>query len=137
MYKLRRQQTKSLIRKSKSIKLDSFLIYEPLVADLRKDSHAALFNNFIIMIRRLTLLFLAMFIVGHPFVQVLIFMLMNLFSLGFIITVMPYAVASNNYQNLLNEVISLLVSYFVVQINDQRYEPETKEVMGGYVVYLI
>lgn len=50
---------------------------------------------------------------------------------------MPYKIASNNYQNILNEVISLLVSYFIVQINDHRYEPEAREVMGAYIVNLI
>ena len=63
------------MKKSKKIKEDKFLVYEPLVEDLRHNSQAAMFSNLMINIERLSLLYLAMFVIGRPWIQVLSFML--------------------------------------------------------------
>lgn len=39
--------------------------------------------------------------------------------------------------NIINEVISLLITYFIAQVNDLRYEPETKVIIGEIIVYLL
>ena len=77
-------------KKAKKINKDKFKIYEPLVEGLRHDSRAALFNNLMINFRRLSLLYLVMSIEGHPWIQILSFMVQNLVSLAFLIAVRPY-----------------------------------------------
>ena len=64
-FKSRRSQNSKLIKKSVNIKEDQFVIFEPLVADLRKDSRLAMFGHFFILIRRITLLYMAMFVIGQ------------------------------------------------------------------------
>lgn len=60
------QQTrdKKVIDIAKGIDKSDFEKYRPLYEDLRKDSQFALFYNLFIMIRRLTMLYMAMFIIG-------------------------------------------------------------------------
>ena len=52
-------------------------------------------------------------------------MVQNLISLGFLLSVMPFEKASNNYLNIFNEFLSTLLAYFIVQLSDLRFEPET------------
>ena len=117
-FKLRRQATKKLIKKSESIKADQFVVFEPLVSDLRKDSRVAMFSSFFILIRRLTLLYMAMFVHEMQWLQVMTFMAQNLISVCFLIIVMPYEDKKNNYLNIFNEVLSVLVSYFIIVVNE-------------------
>ena len=106
------------MEKSNKIDEDKFKIYEPLVEGLRHNSRAAMFNNLMVYIRRFSLLYLAMFLVGHPWIQVLSFMLQNLISLAWLMAVRPYETMFNNYLNIFNELISLLVAYLIIQVND-------------------
>ena len=78
-----------------------------------------------------------MFVVGRPWIQVISFMLQNLLSLAFLLSVKPYEKASNNYLNIFNELVSLLISYLIVQISDLKYKPEILEKIGEYIVNTI
>ena len=79
-------------------------------------------SNFYINVRRLSMLYMAMFLTGGEwsFIQVLIFMVQNLLSLMFLVVIMPYELRANNYLNIFNESISLLVSYFIATIVDVK-----------------
>ena len=46
------------------IQTKQFSKYEPLVENLRKDSRVAMFNNAFTILRRVTLLYMAMFILN-------------------------------------------------------------------------
>ena len=96
-----------------------------------------MFSNFIIIIRRLLLLYTAMFIVGRPWVSILLFMTQNLASLAFLASIQPYLSRTNNYLNIINESVSLIVSYFIIQVGDERYSPEQNQKMGNYIVFVI
>ena len=98
--------------------------------DLRKDSRFAMFSSLFINIRRVTLLYMAMFILNRGWLQVLVFMSQNLFSTIFLLLVMPYEETFNNYLNIFNECISLLISYYITQNNDLRYDPMVKNEIG-------
>ena len=82
--------SKNLIKKSDEIKEEQFKIFEPLVDQLRKDSKLAMFTSFIILIRRITLLYMAMFIIQMQWLQVLVFMTQNMISMYFLVLVLPY-----------------------------------------------
>ena len=123
-YKQRRKENKNLIRRASTINERQFEKYEPLVQDLRKDSKLAMFSSFYINIRRCTLLYMAMFLtIEMGWLQVLIFMSQNLISTVFLLVVMPYEELFNNLLNIFNEVISLIIAYYITQNNDLRYEP--------------
>lgn len=110
-----------MIKQSELVDEKQLKKYEPLIADVRKDSKLALSNHFFITIRRLTLLYMAMFILEWTWLTVLVFMIQNLLSLVYLIEVMPFEMKTRNNMNILNESVGLVVSYFVASINDTRY----------------
>ena len=60
--KEKRKNLKKLMRKASTIDEKQFSVYEPLVKNLRLDSNLAMFSNLFINFRRLTMLYMAMFI---------------------------------------------------------------------------
>ena len=95
-----------------------------LVSDFRKDSIPAMLSNFLIMIRRLSLLYMAMFILDNSWLNIMFFMLQSMFFLIFVILVRPYKDEFNNNLNIFNEAFSLFIAYFILQINGNSYTPE-------------
>ena len=95
-----------------------------LVSDFRKDSIPAMLSNFLIMIRRLSLLYMAMFILDNSWLNIMFFMLQSMFFLIFMILVRPYKDEFNNNLNIFNEAFSLFIAYFILQINGNSYTPE-------------
>ena len=95
--------------------------YKPLVKNLRKDSKMSLLNNFIIICRRLLLLYMAMFIFEMAWLQIMVFLILNFIMLNFLVLVRPYKESLNNNLNIFNSAISILVVYFIMQINGPSY----------------
>ena len=85
-----------------------------LVSDFRKDSIPAMLSNFLIMIRRLSLLYMAMFILDNSWLNIMFFMLQSMFFLIFVILVRPYKDEFNNNLNIFNEAFSLFIAYFIL-----------------------
>ena len=79
-----------MLKRASTIDSSSFQKYSVLVSDLRKDSPAAFMSTLILSIRRCTLLYMAMFVVGKQWLQVLLFMSMNVFSLTYLVAVNPF-----------------------------------------------
>jgi deoxyribodipyrimidine photolyase-like uncharacterized protein len=88
-----------------------------LVGNLRRNSNLALFNIVFLNIRRLTMLYLAMFVTEMPWVQVISFTLMNLLAVAYLLHTKPFEDSFTNILNLGNELSSLFVSYCVMAIN--------------------
>lgn len=80
---------------------------------------------------------MAMFILGHQWLQIITFMAMNVLSMSFVIVAKPFTSQLLNNLTLFNEACALVLSYLFAQINDLRYDPETTEVIGDCIVYLI
>ena len=59
----------------------SFSKYEPLLENLRYDRRSAMYGFIIMNVRRITLLFMAMFLEGQQWLQLMLFILLGLFSL--------------------------------------------------------
>ena len=104
---------------------------------MRKESILALLNNSFLLLRRMTLLFLAMFVLEMQWLQVLVFMSLNVVSLVYIFSVWPFKDKSNNYLNIFNEFVNLVCSYWITQINDLRYEPLSAYSIGEKVQYTL
>ena len=113
--------------------------YKPLVKNLRKDSKLSLLNNLIIMVRRLLLLYMAMFIYEMAWLQIMVFLILNFIMLMFLVLVRPYKEKLNNNLNTFNSAISILVVYFIMQINGASYYIDQKILIGqliGNTIYI-
>lgn len=130
----RRMNSRKVIAQASSIKEGQFEKYSPLVEDLRHDSLVSMFSNIFITVRRLLMLYLAMFIVKQQWSQVLSFMAMNLISLCFLVIAMPFENSLMNYVGLFNEGIALFISYLIAQMNDLKYDPKTTVHIGNLIV---
>ena len=111
--------------------------YEVLVSDFRKDSILAMLSNFLILVRRLSLLYMAMFILDKSWLNILFFMAQTLFFLVFVILVRPYKEDFNNNLNIFNESCSLIICYFILQMNGNSYTPEMQVAVGTILVQAI
>ena len=59
------------------------------------------------------MLYLAMFILGHQWLQVLSFMVMNVVSMCFLLHAKPFDSKLMNNLSLFNEGMALVTSYFI------------------------
>ena len=110
--------------KKEEFKEEDYAKYEVLVSDYRKDSIPAMLSNFLILVRRLSLLYMAMFILDKSWLNIMFFMLQTLAFLIFVILVRPYKEEFNNNLNIFNEGCSLIICYFILQLNGNSYTPE-------------
>lgn len=76
--------------KAKGVKKSHFKLLKPLYEGLRKGTHMSLMVNFFEMIRRLILLYVAMFLIDKAWIQVIIFMTLSLMSLLYSSHSCPY-----------------------------------------------
>ena len=132
------KEKKDQIAKAK--KIDSAKLvatYGPLFDGLRTDSIVPLFNSVILMLRRCTLLYMAMFVSQEQWLQVILFMTMNVGASAFLLSTKIFEDNAMNYLSVFNEMIILSISYLIMQTNDLKHEPEQREIIGRIVVYLI
>ena len=57
---------------------------------------------------------MAMCVVEKKWLQVLLFMSMNVFSLTYSVSVQPFRTFKMNCLSILNEFFALLISYFII-----------------------
>ena len=65
-----------------------------------------------------------MFVMGHQWLHLYVFIALTLISVIFVATVRPYETRLLNNLNLFNEVISLLVAYVLLVLQNMAYDPE-------------
>ena len=118
------EQRVKLVDRVSRMKKQDFQKYAPLTKDLSLERRGATCGNFIIILRRCTMLVMAMFVVGHQWLHLQVFIVLALISLIFVATVRPYETRLLNNLNLFNEVISLLVSYVLLTLQNIGYDPE-------------
>ena len=99
---------------TKGVEKSHLRIYKPLYSGLSKASRLSLMFTFFQLIRRLSLLYVAMFMQELSFVQVVIFVLLSYISLIYLTVIVPYKSSYENSINILNETITLYVSYHVL-----------------------
>jgi len=89
-----------------------------------------MFSNLFINFRRLAMLYMAMFIRGMAWIQVITFTNVNLLSLVFLLHVRPYTNNFTNILNIFNEFVSLIISYYVMTINGVSTDPDMNTSIG-------
>jgi len=103
---------------------------------MRKDRQGALHGSLIITLRRLTMLYMAMFVQRQQVFQMQVFMQLNFIALTYSVVLRPFEKAELNLLSIFNESIGLLASYFILTIQDYAYDPEQHYEIGYYIVYI-
>ena len=112
-FKSNRRAAQEFTKKASTINEAQFEKFAPLTENLRTDSLLAVYNNVLITVRRVLMLYLAMFILGHQWLQVLSFMVMNVVSMCFLLHAKPFDSKLMNNLSLFNEGMALVTSYFI------------------------
>ena len=112
-------------------------MYKPLFKGLRKSSKMSLMFNFFLMVRRITLLYFAMFMPHHPVVQVIIFICFSLASLCYLARFKPLKSKVQMLLQVFNEASTLIVSYLVLQINDVEADGKEFQTLGQLISYTL
>ena len=93
--------------------------------------------TFFELIRRLTLLYVAMFMQELSYIQVIIFVLLSYISLIYLTLIMPYKSSYENYINLFNETITLFVSYHVKALIGISNSAEQFTQIGAFIAWTL
>lgn len=112
-----------MIEEASHIDASSFESYEPLLSDLSLDKRSALLGSTLINIRRLTMLYMAMFVHERQWLQIQVFIQLNFLSFVYVLVVRPFDRAYLNFLNILNESIVLVVSYCILPLQDMGNDP--------------
>lgn len=101
---------------------------------MKQTSRFALLNEFLLVFRRIILLYTAMFVRERAWLHVSLYLLTNLVFLVHLFAIRPFKEPLNNYWHIFNELTSLLIAYIIACINDPRYGPVANLEMGEMIV---
>ena len=80
---------------------------------------------------------MAMLIVQQQWLHVQVFTNLNFASLTFVFVVMPFKEATQNWLTVFNEAMGLAISYFLLPLQNQAFDPEAKYSNGQWIVYIL
>ena len=78
----------------------------------------------LINMRRLTMLFMAMFVKERQWLQVMVFIALNFISLICVVVVRPFDTNFLNFLNIFNESMGLIAAYLMLPLQNMEYSPE-------------
>ena len=108
-----------------------------MIEGLKRTSRGALLYEFLLVTRRILLLYMAMFVREMAWLHIQLFMATNLIFLIYLGALRPFISKLNNHWHIFNEVTCLLVAYFVVCVNDPTNGPTRNVVIGSLVIYIL
>lgn len=82
-----------------------------------------MYGHFMMAARRIILLYMAFFVKGKAWLQLMVFMLCSLIALGFILAIRPNESRFINNLNCFNESFTLIVTYLLLELQDGHYSP--------------
>ena len=91
------RQSQDLIAKAESIDKSQFIKYQGMFQGLKQTSRFALLYEFLLVARRLLLLYMAMFVREMAWLHVQLFMLMNVLFLAYLGFFKPFLSKLTNY----------------------------------------
>lgn len=86
---------------------------------------ASILNDFTVLIRRLILLYIAMFMADASWLQVGIFMILSCASLMYLGYTQPFKSRKQNLMSIFNEITALSVAYLVMVLNGMSHDEDT------------
>lgn len=116
----------------------TFRLYTPVYYGLRVTSRLALLQNLLLIIRRMALLYVAMFLPDLLWLQLLTLLCSSLLQLAYLFYVKPFESKFHDRLNKINEFIMLLVVYHVICVavfQDSSFE--AGYIIGLFIVKLI
>ena len=131
------EKREKLVERVIRMKNQDFQKFAPLTKGLKLYRRGATFGNFLIIVRRCTMLVMAMFVVGHQWLHLQVFIVLTLIAISFVVAVKPYETRSKNNLDLFNEVTGLLVSYVILVLQSKGYDPEQLYELGYVAVYIL
>ena len=102
---------------AKDFKKAQFYMFKPLFEGLRKQSKMSMMIDFWEIIRRLILLYVAMFMQWGSLFQIHFFMMLTFLSLLYLVHAKPYKLKINNFLQVFNEIMILFLSYLLINVN--------------------
>lgn len=120
-----------------TINKDYYAIYKPVYDGLRKSSLLQLMFNCFMMIRRLCLVYVAMFYRHQPWLQLIIFTTLSACSLFYLQNVWPMKNRNLNYLNMFNEGVTLVISYLIQAFNGLCNDVGQYEASGDMMTKLL
>ena len=113
-----------IVERASRMNKNDFDKYAPFLENLNLEKQSAYFGDTLIIVRRLTMLYMAMFVLNRQWIQLQLFIALNLFSVTYVVSVRPFDSTLLHFLNLFNEVISLLASYMILPLQNMEYDPE-------------
>ena len=104
---------------------------------LKKDSKLALMDTFIIIMRRIVLLYVAMFVLEHPWLQASIFTSLSFLYLVYLLLVEPFEEVAELRLRVFNEYISLVISYLIMILNGHCYDGNDYMQVGNEITIIL
>ena len=81
--------------------------------------------EFLLVGRRISLLYVAMFVFQNAWLHICLYMFSNLLFLAYLVGLRPFEDSILNRLYIFNELTSLIIAYLIAMVNDLRYGPET------------
>ena len=100
--------------KTKQMSNKRFELFKPLYSGLRDTSYLALFQNILLIVRRMTLLYVAMFLPDMLLQQLITFLVSSLVALNYSLNVRLFESKSEDRLNIVNETTMLLIVYLLI-----------------------
>ena len=94
-------------------------------------------SNFFVMIRRLVLLYMAMFVAQYSWLQVMTFSLLSLLYIAYLGYTHPHKSRKENRLGLFNEQITCIVSYEVIVLTGLCNEATQYQSVGDLIVWTL
>ena len=118
-------------------KKENFQWFKPLHDGLRKNSRMSLLIYMFEMIRRLILLFVALFMAKTPVFQIMAFMLFSCANLFYLGITRPFKLARDNKIRMMNEAFTFVVSEMMMVILAFTESADTYQKVGYIVTYTL
>ena len=108
-----------------------------MIGGLKRTSRLTLLNEFLLIGRRISLLYVAMFIFQNAWLHICLYMFSNLLFLTYLVGLEPFESSFLNRLRIFNECTSLIIAYLIAMVNDLRYGPETNVKIGELMIYTL
>ena len=131
------RDSKEMIAVAETIDKVQFKKFEGMIEGLKRTSHFALLYEFLLVARRILLLYMAMFVRDMAWMHIQLFMTTNVLFLIYLGSLKPFISQMNNYWHIFNEATCLAVAYFVFCVNNPSYGPTINVDIGSFVAYIL
>ena len=89
-------------------------------------------------LRRLTMLFMAMFVIEQQWLQLHLFIALNFLAISYVVIIKPFEKQELNVTNGLNETVGLFVAYLLLPMQDLRIDPVPRyDHVGEAIVFVL